>query len=135
MAPAVAPAGAAHDGGSLMDTVTVPEAGLCMEAGPPPQLIIMKATAMTRDPSKSETGWPFSQSGAGASMVSLRSLSDEVVNLSAVRCGTECWGGATTLDFRRLRAISTETHRASTSMLSTGRPFPRVECCNLPTLF
>src|SRR5262245_16718882 len=96
MAPAVAPTGAAHDGGSLMDAVTVPEVGLCMEAGPPPQLIIIKATAMTRDPSKSETGWRFSQSGAGARMGSLRSLSDEVVIYSAARCGTECWGGVIT---------------------------------------
>lgn len=57
-------------------------------------------------------------------MGSLRSLSDEVVVLSAVRCGTECEDRTTTLTQEELRVISTETHRASTSMHSTGQPFP-----------
>jgi hypothetical protein len=49
MAEAVVPVGAPQDGGSLMDTVTVPEARLCVEAGPPPQLMTMKATETTTD--------------------------------------------------------------------------------------
>src|SRR5690242_12300157 len=92
MAAAVEPVGAAQDGGSLMDTVTVPEAGFCIEAGPPPQLIAIKAAATTRDPRRSEMGWRFSQNETWASMGSLPNLSDEVVILPAVRCGTECWG-------------------------------------------
>jgi len=79
MAAAVAPVGAAQDGGSLMDTVTVPEAALCIEAGPPPQLITIKAAATTRDPRRSETGWRFSKSGTWASMGSLQNLRDEIV--------------------------------------------------------
>src|SRR5690242_14924352 len=68
MPAAAAPDGAAQDGGSLIDTVTVPEAGFCIEVIPPPQLITIKATAMTREASKSETGWRFSQSWTWASM-------------------------------------------------------------------
>src|SRR5215469_98752 len=90
MPAAAAPAGAAHDGGSLMDTVTVPELGPCMEVVPPPQLTTTNATAMTREPSNSERGWRFSQSRTWAS-IEPPSLNDEVVFFRAVRCGTECW--------------------------------------------
>src|SRR5215470_4823162 len=79
MAPDAPPTGAAQDGGSLTETVTVPKAGLCMDAGPPPQLMTMKATAMTKDARRTDTGCRFNETRAWASMGSLRDFSDEVV--------------------------------------------------------
>src|SRR5579859_4130321 len=64
MAPDAVPVGTAQDGGSLRETFTVPVAGVSFMELPPPQLMTTKATAMTRVPSKSETGWRFTQSRA-----------------------------------------------------------------------
>src|SRR5690349_4621688 len=64
MAPAEVPVAAAQDGGSLSETFTVPVAGVSFMVLPPPQLMTINATAMTREPSKSETGWRFTQSRA-----------------------------------------------------------------------
>ena len=59
---AAAPAAAAQDGGSLMETATVPILGfvIMLFLFPPVQLTTT-ATAMTSELKKSETGWPFSQ--------------------------------------------------------------------------
>src|SRR5690242_1466944 len=88
MPAAAAPDGAAQDGGSLIDTVTVPEAGFCIDIVPPPQLITIKATAMTREASKSETGRRFSQSWTWASM-GASDLSKMKLYWQMARCGTE----------------------------------------------
>jgi hypothetical protein len=66
MAAGVAPDGAAHDGGSLIDTLTVPILGLCIIVLPPLQLMTIKVTTITTKLNKNETGRPFSQCSAWA---------------------------------------------------------------------
>jgi len=55
-AVAAAPADAAHDGGSPRDTLTVPILELCIDVLPPPQLMMIRETTATREPSKIEIG-------------------------------------------------------------------------------
>ena len=55
-AVAAAPADAAHDGGSLRDTLTVPILELGVDVPAPPQPMMIRDTAITKEPSKIEIG-------------------------------------------------------------------------------
>src|SRR5215831_12009961 len=94
MAAGVAPAGAAHDGGSLRETLTVPVAGVTF-IELPLQLTMIKATTTIIEPSKRETGRHFSQSWTWASM-GASDLNNKVVFWQTARCGTERNGEAST---------------------------------------
>src|SRR5262252_4118562 len=87
MAAGVAPAGAAHDGGSLRETLTVPVAGVTF-IELPLQLMMIKATTTIIEPSKSDTGRHFRQSWTWASM-GASDLNNKVCFWQMARCGTE----------------------------------------------
>ena len=74
------PAGAAQEGGSLMERLTVPIAGLCIEELPPPQLMMIRGMDTMRSPNKSVARRPFSH---GSDWAIARASEVEQVKLCA----------------------------------------------------
>jgi len=68
----VVPEGTAHDGGSLMDTLTVPIMGLCREELPPPQLMTISVVTTNNSTDRITTARPLSRSSVWAITRNLR---------------------------------------------------------------